>query len=346
MPAQLTPFEQDVLAQPAALSDLLSTGFVAGIDDLVSHRWGRVILTGMGSSHFAGIPTWHALTRSGIPCWLVDAGTLLETPDLVTPNTLVIATSQSGASGEVVEVMSRLRDEWADLIRILGITADENSPLAEIADLTVPLHSGPETTASTKSYLNTLAVHHRLVGGFQKTPGELLDGELATATKWVADAVGQRLAADIGSRMLGTWAPRLITVGRRDAAATALYAALIMKEAAKVPAEGFVGGQFRHGPIELAGWGMTAMLYGADSYADYVSLRRLADDLIAVGTSVILAGDLEVEGGRNLPTSRANDLASLMSGAVVAQHLAIEVAHANGVVPGAFVVGNKVTTTL
>ncbi|QNE21447.1 SIS domain-containing protein [Kribbella qitaiheensis] len=346
MSPQLTPFEQDMLAQPGALSDLLGAGPTAGADDFIRRGWDRVVLTGMGSSHFAGIPTWRALTQLGLPCWLVDAGTLLETPELVTPNTLVIATSQSGASGEVVEATSRLRERWSSRIGILGITADATSPLADTADLAVLLHSGPEATVSTKSYLNTLGVHHRLTGIFRQTSASELDDELAGATEQVAVVVQNRLAADIGSTMLSAAAPRLVAVGKRDATATALYAALIMKEAAKVAVEGFVGGQFRHGPFELAGEGMTAMLYGAETREDDTSLNRLAEDLLSVGTSVILVGDVELPGARTLPTGGRNGLESLMTGAVVAQHLAVEVAHANGVQPGAFVFGNKVTTTL
>lgn len=346
MSPQLTPFEQDLRAQPGALSDLLAAGPMAGADDFVRRDWDRVVLTGMGSSHFAGIPTWRALTRAGVPCWLVDAGTLLETPELVTRNTLVIATSQSGASGEVVEATSRLREQWSSQIGILGITADETSPLAKLADLAVLLHSGSEATVSTKSYLNTLGVHHRLTGIFQQTSGNQLDDELAAATERVAVAVEDSLAAEIGPAMLSAPAPRLVAVGKRDATATALYAALIMKEAAKVAAEGFVGGQFRHGPFELAGPGMTAMLYGAETRADDANLKRLAEDLLSVGTSVILVGDLELPQARTLSAGGTSSLQSLMTEAVVAQHLAVEVAHANGVEPGAFVFGNKVTTTL
>ena len=47
---------------------------------------------------------------------------------------------------------------------------------------------------------------------------------------------------------------------------------------AKVAAEGFVGGEFRHGPLELAGPGLTAVLFGPDDPDASPSLRRLGAD--------------------------------------------------------------------
>ena len=60
--------------------------------------WDRIILTGMGSSHFAGIPTWRALTSLRYPVWTADTGQLLDNIGAITPNTLLIVTSQSGVS--------------------------------------------------------------------------------------------------------------------------------------------------------------------------------------------------------------------------------------------------------
>src|SRR4051812_14400087 len=96
-----SPLELDIAAQADALRAFARSPAHGGLDPAGRDRYDRIVLTGMGSSHFAALPTWRSLVATGRPAWWVDSGQLLETPDLVTPDTLLIATSQSGASGEV-----------------------------------------------------------------------------------------------------------------------------------------------------------------------------------------------------------------------------------------------------
>ncbi|NEM90872.1 SIS domain-containing protein [Galbitalea soli] len=342
----LTPFELDVLGQPAALRTAADAGLEPGLLELASRDWERILFTGMGSSHFAGLPTWRSLTAAGRPTWSVDTGQLLDTPGLITADTLVFATSQSGASGEIVELVDRFGDGRIAGGQLVGITADPESPLATAAELYLPLLSGDEATVSTKSYLNTLAAHRRIVGAFRGEDPTRARAEIAAAADRVTELLDVTMVAGVAKRALGHLDSRLASVGRRDDAATALFAGLITKEAAKVPIEGHVGGQFRHGPFELAGPGLTVFLYGAYEDDADPSVRRLAEDLVAVDSSVVLIGDLRVDGATTLTHSHASPLEGLVGGAVIAELIAIELAKANGVTPGAFAFGSKVTTAL
>jgi glucosamine--fructose-6-phosphate aminotransferase (isomerizing) len=339
----ITPFELDVLGQPAALRAAAEVSPLPGLSDLTSHSWDRVILTGMGSSHFAGIPTWRGLAEAGYPAWSVDAGQLLDTPGLVTSNSLVIATSQSGASGEIVELVNRLGDGRFTRAYVVGIAADESSPLASSADLFLPLHSGDEATVSTKSYLNTLAVHRQIIGVFTGEAPETAQADIRRASASVAEVLDSIHVTTLAAHTLGFDDRRLAAVGKRDDAATALFAGLITKESAKVAIEGHIGGQFRHGPFELAGPGLTVFIYGAYNADHDPSVRRLAEDLTSTGSSVVLIGDLQVDGATTLGRAPASSLDGLVTGAVIAELLAIELAKANGVTPGAFAFGSKVT---
>ncbi|WP_022891343.1 SIS domain-containing protein [Agromyces subbeticus] len=344
-PAGPTPFELDIFAQPEALRALAAAGADARLAEIAGRPWSRVVLTGMGSSHFAGLPTWRALTSIGLPVWTVDAGQLLDTPGLITPDTLVIATSQSGASGEVVELIERAEAgelHWGGLI---GVAANESSPLARAADLFLPLRSGEEATVSTKSYLNTLAVHRRIAAAFGADDEASVERDIVETAERVAPLVTFD-TTELARTALAFGRPRLVAVGWGDSAATAQYAALIVKESSKVPIEGFVGGQFRHGPYELAGPGLTAVLFGASAADPDGPLARIARDLVATGAAVVLVGDLEIDGATTLRIEQDGSLAALAAESVVAESLAVAVAHANGVEPGAFAYGSKVTVKL
>ena len=340
----LTPFEEDILEQPAALRRLAEAGPVPELAEL--GRWQRIVFTGMGSSHFASIPTWRTAVRAGRDAWRIDAGELLDTPELLTPDTLIVATSQSGASGEIVELLDRLDSGRIRAGFVAGIAAYSASPLALQSDLYLPLLSGDEATVSTKSYLNTLAVHRRLAAALAGDDPGTVEAEIAATANDVTAQLEQGIDAGLAVHVLTPARPRLAAVAKRDDAATALLAGLITKESSKVAIEGYVGGQFRHGPFELAGPGMTAFLYGAYESDGDESTLRLATDLVDSGASVIIVGDLRVDGATTIHTPDGPWLSRLATGAVVAELVAVDLARANGVVPGAFAFGSKVTTTL
>lgn len=335
-----SPFELDMDDQAAALRAFGDAPPLAGMVDVVTQPHDRIVLTGMGSSHSAGLPTWRALTASGHPVWWVDTGQLLDTPQLVSAGTLLVVTSQSGASAEIAALFdpeSGIRPH-----RVLAITNDPDSVLARGAGAVLSLRSGDEATVSTKSYLNSLAAHQQLLAAFGAavTSTSVLD-----TAKAVEHFASPPEAVAVARHLADTDNARLAFVGSRDHAATALYAGLIVKEAAKIPAEGFIGGQFRHGPFELAGPGLAAVLLGVFADDPSSSLRDLAADLVRAGSQVLLVGDISIPGAMTVALDPSGTLTELAIGALVAQHLAVEIAKARGIEPGAFAFGAKVTTT-
>ncbi len=88
------------------------------------------------------------------------------------------------------------------------------------------------------------------------------------------------------------------------------------------------------------------MLYGARSADTDGSVRRLATDLVATGAQVVLVGDLEVDGGITLSARRDTARRARDRSGRRAQLLAVDLARENGVEPGAFAFGSKVTTAL
>jgi glutamine---fructose-6-phosphate transaminase (isomerizing) len=324
-----TPFERDIGDQAEALRAFAHSALPPGLASLLRGTYDRIVLTGMGSSHFAALPGWRRLADAGHPVWWTDSGQLLDAPGLVTPGTLLVVTSQSGASAEVV-AMTDGRSPVARAAALVAVTNDPDSPLARRADGVVGLHCGAEATVSTKSYLNSLAAHERIAALMTGTPAAD-PGEMVKA---VEEFGGTDVLRAVATGFVATGGGRLVYIGFGDRAASALYAGLITKEGAKVPAEGFAGGQFRHGPLELAGPGLTAVLFGGDEQA-HGSARQLGADLLASG-STVLAADSPAGG----------TLARLAQDALLAQHLTVEIAAARGVTPGVFTYGSKVTTAL
>ncbi|WAP53999.1 SIS domain-containing protein [Streptomyces sp. S465] len=336
----------DIAAQPDALLRHADSELPATLAGLDLGQYDRIVLTGMGSSLHSFVPVERALAAAGLPVWRIDSGQLLDTPQRITPGTLLWATSQSGRSGEIVALLEALTPATRPRT-LLATTDDPTSPLAAAADILVLLHSGPEATVSTKSYLNTLAAHRRVLAALRGADDLAVTEDL----RQCAGALRRLLAgppaiADVAKRALSATHPRFALVGTGDDAATALTGALITKEASRVAAEGYVGGAFRHGPLELAGPGLTAVLFGPGDAQDPV-LPALAHDLSGTGSTVITVGPRAYPGSELLATpADRGTFGRLAIGIAQVQLLTVALAQTAGNVPGEFRFGRKITDTL
>jgi glucosamine--fructose-6-phosphate aminotransferase (isomerizing) len=336
----------DINEQPAALLRQADAPLPSALQGIDLHDYDRIILTGMGSSDYAGIPIERELAALGLPVLRIDAGQLLDVPARVTNRSLVFATSQSGRSGEIAALADHLTGSRKPATMV-ATTNDASSPLADMADIVLELHSGPEATVSTKSYLNTLAVQQRALGVLLGRPDDHARSDIVKTAGEVAELLEEWPIAD--TLAADAWAApraRFAYIGIGDDAATALTGALITKESSKVPVEGFVGGAFRHGPLELAGPGLTAVLFGP-GHSDDPFLPALSRDLAAAGSTVITIGPRPYPDSIHFPTpSRESGLSRLAVGAVRVQLLTLAFARATGEVPGRFRFGQKITAAL
>lgn len=336
----LSDYEQDILQQPEALSNQLHYLLPEALFELDIQHYDRIVLAGMGSSDYALIPVERELIARGLPVWRVDAGRLLDMPQLITQNTLLWMTSQSGMSAEVVKLLDCICTPRT----LISVTNDVTSTLAQRADILVELRSGEEATVSAKSYLNTLVASYRILAALtnepEKTLLDRLDALLTDVTSLVKPAQAVRSLAD---HFFSHCQPRLAMIGIGADAATAMTGALITKESSKVSAEGFIGGEFRHGPMETSGDQMTALLFGNGTEP---TLITLANDLQRNGTRVITVGPLAYGESELLVTPGEHELERLICAMLYVQQLTVALAHGNGMVPGEFLYGKKITVTL
>ena len=106
-------FLAEILEQPEALRR--SVGHYPSAHDGLSQlaraieasRYDRIILTGMGSSLYSCYPLWLLLnTQTSLPAMMWDASELIHfAPGILTPQTILIAVSQSGESVELRELI-------------------------------------------------------------------------------------------------------------------------------------------------------------------------------------------------------------------------------------------------
>lgn len=336
-------YESDIADQPRALAALLASD-LPSLQALRESGFEKIVLTGMGSSHYAAYSTWRALL--GVyPTWWVPTSELLDLPGLVDDKTLLWVTSQSGASGETVELLDRL-DQGTRPHTILATTNELDSPLGSHADIVLNICSGEEHTVTTKSYINTCVVHAYASRQLSGKPVDPVLAEAASLQLTVQSILNDPLPVALVEALRS--AHTIAMVGGVVGGITAQTGALITKEASKVAAEGYVGGAFRHGPFEMAGRPeLAVVILTGDAGQTSSSLRQLSDDLVARGTRVVTIGPVQWPGTVNASTpATGGELTQLVTGILRVQQITVALARHNGLVPGQFFHGQKVTSAL
>ena len=280
--AALVPgYLQDIHLQPEALAGLLEAGLTPDVLSLLDRagQFDRIVMTGMGSSLFGQYPSFLRLARAGWPVWSIETAELLgHARGLITDRTLLWITSQSGRTAEVVALLEQLEVRPA---AILGVTNDPASPLGEGASAVLHLHSGPEKTVSTRSYLNTLAASALATS---HVLGEAADRELAAGPARVADYLKEwdRHKAEVDHALPES---TMFILGRGASLAATMTGSLIIKEAAGRSVEGLSVPQFRHGPLEMAGPDLSVIVLAGDP-VDHELNAAMRRDLTSFGARV------------------------------------------------------------
>jgi glucosamine--fructose-6-phosphate aminotransferase (isomerizing) len=232
-------------------------------------------------------------TRLGLPVSsaALSVSSVFEAP-MNESRALCIAISQSGRSPDLLTSVGQRKASGALVVALVN---DETSPLAEMADVVLPLSVGPElSVAATKSCLVSMAGLAALVAAWAQ------DAELEAAL----DA----LPADLDNAFTADWsaalpdlaeARNLFVVGRGFGFGVAQEAALKLKETCALHAEAFSAAEVRHGPMTIVGQGFPILaLATSDAAGD--SVRAAASEFAARGAIVHLA-DPAARGTSGLP---------------------------------------------
>jgi glutamine---fructose-6-phosphate transaminase (isomerizing) len=184
---------------------------------------------------------------------------------------LVIAVSQSGETADTMEALEAAKAKGASVLSIINV---EGSSMDRISDFAVHLKAGPEkAVASTKATTAQLAI---LLLLSYATAGKLQEGKklLIDTDSKINDMLNPRyeehilkLAKEIQDH------ESMYVIGRGSNYPMALEAAIKLQEVSYIHAEGFAGGELKHGPIALISNGtpVIALVANDETHADILS---------------------------------------------------------------------------
>ncbi len=204
----------------------------------------RLLLLGMGSSHFAADVCARRMRAVGIDAVAELASVATTWP--AAPDLTVVAISAGGSSIETLQAV----DAHIGTSRVIALTNDVESELAARCDTVVAMHAGVEVGGvACRTYRNTigclLALESQLVA--QPSPADLLrrSGEasaelLQRAPTWLADVLECVDAAD------GLW-----LLAPTERISSALQGALMVREGPRRRADGCETGDWSHVDVYL-----------------------------------------------------------------------------------------------
>ena len=205
----------------------------------------------------------------------------------LTPESLVVALSQSGETADVIESMLAAKARGSRLGALVNVN---RSTLDRMVDIRIPLRAGPEQCVlSTKAYSAKVAA--LLLTAYA------LRGDYTTGKALVLEA-----AAGLRSMLNDDWIDsvrsvahtihrndHLFVIGRGLSYPTALEAALKIKEVSYMHAEGFAAGELKHGVIALVAPGTPCVVYAPndetrmDILSGAMELRSRGGYIIGIG---------------------------------------------------------------
>lgn len=208
-----------------------------------------------------------------------------------------LAISQSGRSPDIIRSATNLKESGALLVALVNAP---DSPLAEIADVTIPLFAGPErSVAATKSYIASLSAIAQIVGQWTE------DEELLMALRRLPSRLEQAWALDWGHAAEALESSEnLYVLGRGLGLGIAQEAALKLKETCLIHGEAFSAAEVLHGPAALLRSGFPIFAFAQDDE----TLHGMKDVLarLARQGAVVLAAGATAPGVVNLPIVAAH----------------------------------------
>lgn len=257
------------------------------------------------------------------------------TPDL--RETVFLAISQSGRSPDLIASAENAKRHGALVIALCNST---DSPLVALADHSLPLCAGPETSvAATKSYIASLSATIHLVASWTG------DETLMSALLHAPDPLQQAWMLDWSSAIPTLQrAVNMYVVGRGFGLGIAQEAALKLKETCGLHAEGFSAAEIKHGPMALIGPGFPVLMLSQNDESR-AGIAALAEDFVCRGADVLIAG-AHVAQATTLPTVSAHPAIEPLLMIQSFYRMANALALARGLDPDRPPHLNKVTETL
>jgi glutamine---fructose-6-phosphate transaminase (isomerizing) len=302
------------------------------IDDVVGEirKAKNIYFVGCGTAYHACLTGCYFFSKiAKLRCEPLLGSEFLTKIDLVGEGDVVIAVSQSGETADTLEGVRAAKAKGAKIISIVNVMG---STLVRESDLTILQNAGPEICVlSTKSYTSQLAIltllTYALIGELEEGRSKLkeLIRYIFYLTSWRMRLQIRNLAGRLKD------VDHIYLIGRGFQYPTAIEAALKIKEVSYIHAEGFAGGELKHGSIALIDEGTPCIVFTSKETEKKIVSNAL--ELKARGAYIIGVGPNDNEVFDYFIKVREADVANSICQIIPIQILAYQLALLRGCDP-------------
>lgn len=235
------------------------------LDPRVLRDIDKIVVVACGTAYHAGLIAKYAIEHwAGLPCEVELASEFRYRDPILDARTLVIAISQSGETLDTLMAVQHAHEMGA---RVLAICNTNGSTIPRESDAVLYTRAGPEIgVAATKTFVTQLVAVYLVALYLGQVRGTKYGDEIESVVRELA------LMHDHLARVLDTMEPvraiarslasaaTVLFLGRHVGYPVALEGALKLKELAYMHAEGFAGGELKHGPIALIDQGLPVVV--------------------------------------------------------------------------------------
>ncbi len=255
----------------------------------------RISVIACGTAYHAGMVAKYAIEKwAKVPVDVEIASEYRYRDPIIDKDSLVIAISQSG---ETMDLLMAVRHAKAAGARVLAVCNTNSSTIPRESDAVLYTHAGPEiAVASTKAFLTQIVAVYLIGLKLAQVRGTLNEKQVKGLYNEMLELPGKV------EQILETIEPlreltrkfvkndTVLFLGRGIEYPVALEGALKLKELAYIHAEGFAGGELKHGPIALIeeGTAVIAILPTADEHALDEKMLSNIQEVKARGARVIV----------------------------------------------------------
>ena len=209
----------------------------------------NVYIVACGTSYNAGLAASYEFLKNGKMVQVIQAHEFKNYHNFIDKNTAIIAISQSGETIDLLDSIKSLKG-IADIISVVNV---KGSTLDRLSDYRIYMNVGPEVAVlSTKSYTASLSILFLIANSINSTNVDnsvVSLKEIIRNIYYLTSDSARKYTKELAQML--KYSKSLFTIGRGRDYATAMEAALKIKEVSYIHAEGFAGGEIKHGPIAL-----------------------------------------------------------------------------------------------
>ena len=257
---------KEIMEQPRALEDTFTSRLDSGTwkvslegafwESPFLRQFKKITILAMGTSYYAALVGKFLLEKNlGVPVEVDNASEFRYRDPITDKHTLALVISQSG---ETVDTLVALREAKARGAKIAAICNVMGSSVTREADGVLLTRAGPEIgVASTKAFTTQLGALWLItlhLAGLRKTlpPDQLRKKakDLARMPALMESVLRQKKNIDLVAKKYHAYF-NFLFIGRGIQYPIALEGALKLKEISYIHAEGYPGGEMKHGPIAL-----------------------------------------------------------------------------------------------